>query len=119
MILSDERITRNPGSGLTDQERIRAQIPDQDHLNAIAQFFSLLADPTRLQIVSALRVSELCVQEIAGTIALSVSAVSHQLRLLKTAKIVKSRRQGKMVYYTLDDDHVGQLIHVADLHVSE
>jgi len=98
---------------------IRAQIPEMHLLNAMSQFFGLLADPTRLQIVIALRTSELCVQDIAVTIGLSVSAVSHQLRLLKTAKIVKYRREGKMIYYSLDDAHVEQLLGVASLHVRE
>ena len=103
----------------TGRDWIRAQIPEADLLNAMSQFFGLLADPTRLQIVIALRTSELCVQDIAATINLSVSAVSHQLRLLKTAKIVKYRREGKMMYYSLDDTHVEQLLAVADLHVRE
>jgi DNA-binding transcriptional ArsR family regulator len=109
---------QSTGSG-TELEWIRVQIPGDGHLNAMSQFFTLLADPTRLKIVIALRASELCVQEIAATINLSVSAVSHQLRLLKTAKIVKYRREGKMIQYALDDDHVEQLLRVADLHVSE
>lgn len=98
---------------------IRAQIPEMHLLIAMSEFFSLLADPTRLKIVIALRTSELCVQDIAMTIGLSVSAVSHQLRLLKAAKIVKYRREGKMMYYSLDDAHVEQLLGVASLHVRE
>jgi DNA-binding transcriptional ArsR family regulator len=103
----------------SDKNWIRTKLPGYYQLNAMSQFFGLLADPTRLQIVIALRVSELCVHDIAATIGLSVSAVSHQLRLLKTAKIVKYRREGKMIHYTLDDEHVEQLLHVAELHVAE
>ena len=95
------------------EDWIRAQIPEMHLLIAMSEFFSLLADPTRLKIVIALRTSELCVHDIAMTIGLSVSAVSHQLRLLKTAKIVK------MMYYSLDDAHVEQLLGVASLHVRE
>ena len=97
----------------------RNQIPDPNILNYIAQFFGLLSDPTRLRIVIALKITELCVHEISETIDLSISAVSHQLRLLKTAKMVKSRREGKMVYYSLDDEHIEQLISVVENHVRE
>jgi ArsR family transcriptional regulator len=97
----------------------RHQIPEPNTLNYIAQFFGLLSDPTRLKIVIALKITELCVHEISETIGLSISAVSHQLRLLKTAKMVKSRRAGKMVYYSLDDEHIEQLISVVENHVKE
>jgi len=107
---------------IPDSEKInkaRKKIPGYDIIDAMAQFFGLLSDPTRLKIVIALKKEELCVHEIAGAIGLSISAVSHQLRLLKTAKMVKNRRQGKMVYYSLDDEHIEQLLSVAGEHVKE
>ena len=97
----------------------RNQIPGPNTLNYIAQFFGLLSDPTRLKIVISLKITELCVHEISETIGVSISAASHQLRLLKTAKMVKSRREGKMVYYSLDDEHIEQLISVVENHVRE
>ena len=100
-------------------KNVRKSLPVYDIIDAMAQFFGLLSDPTRLKIVLVLKRGELCVHEIANAIGLSISAVSHQLRLLKTAKMVKNRRQGKMIYYSLDDGHIEQLLSVADEHVKE
>jgi ArsR family transcriptional regulator len=97
----------------------REAIPDSEIINSMSQFFDLLSDPTRLKIVMVLKKEELCVHEIAGVIGLSISAVSHQLRLLKTAKMVRNRRNGKMIYYTLDDEHIEKLLSVATEHVNE
>lgn len=107
---------------LTNAERIQHvqdQLPDNNRLDDMAQLFSMLADPTRLKIVIALKIAELCVHEISETINLSVSAVSHQSRLLKTAKLVRSRRAGKMIYYALDDEHISQLLLLVNTHVRE
>jgi len=107
---------------IPDSEKIetaRKELPGYDIIDDMAQFFGLLSDPTRLKIVIVLKREELCVHEIATVIGISISAVSHQLRLLKTAKMVKNRRQGKMVYYLLDDEHIEQLLSVADAHVNE
>jgi ArsR family transcriptional regulator len=107
---------------ISDSEKIdkaRKELPGYDVISSMAQFFGLLSDPTRLKIVIVLKKEELCVHEIADAIGLSISAVSHQLRLLKTAKMVKNRRQGKMVYYSLDDEHIEQLLSVAYEHVKE
>ncbi len=100
-------------------ETARKELPGYDIINSMAQFFGMFSDPTRLKIVIVLKKEELCVHEIADAIGLSISAVSHQLRLLKTAKMVKNRRNGKMVYYSLDDEHIEQLLSVADQHVNE
>jgi len=100
-------------------ELAKEEIPGVDIINSMAQFFGLLSDPTRLRIVMVLKREELCVHEIAGAIGLSISAVSHQLRLLKTTKLVKNRRNGKMIYYSLDDEHIEQLLSVADEHAKE
>jgi ArsR family transcriptional regulator len=100
-------------------EIARNGLPEYDIIDSMAQFFGLLSDPTRLKIVIILKKEELCVHEIARAIGLSISAVSHQLRLLKTTKMVKNRRHGKMVYYSLDDEHIEQLLSVADEHVKE
>jgi DNA-binding transcriptional ArsR family regulator len=92
----------------------------QDHtIQSLAELFGILADPTRLRIVTALQSSELAVSQIAITVGMSLSAVSHQLRLLKTMKLVKYRKQGKSVFYSLDDSHIEQLLAVAAEHVEE
>lgn len=79
----------------------------------------MLADPTRLKIVLALAREELCVCDVAALLGVSESAISHQLRLLKNLRLVKYHRDGKMAYYSLDDEHIEDLIRVANRHVSE
>jgi ArsR family transcriptional regulator len=96
----------------------RSAQPQAAVLAGVADLFSILADPTRLRIVAALAGRELCVCDLAATVGLSESAVSHQLRLLRARGLVRSRRAGRLVYYALDDDHVatlyaGALDHVA------
>lgn len=92
---------------------------DDDLLEETAYFFKVLGDPTRLRIVYALFEGELCVNDISSHIDLSVSAVSHQLAMLKRAKLVASRRDGKMIYYRLDDDHIRTILGVAHEHSAE
>jgi DNA-binding transcriptional ArsR family regulator len=119
MIVNDIHIPARHQTDAAKIQNVRNQLPDNDMLTAITLFFGWLSDMTRLKIVIALKTSELCVHEIAETIGLSVSAVSHQLRLLKAAKMVKSRREGKMIYYSLDDEHIDQLLSLADSHIRE
>lgn len=84
----------------------------------IAQIFKVLGDPTRIRIVEALRVRELCVGDLSALMDISQSGVSHQLRLLKQERIVKARRDGKMIYYALDDVHIEALIDMAIEHAT-
>jgi ArsR family transcriptional regulator len=98
----------------------RAAQPPSPLLAGVADLFAVLADPTRLRLVAALADHELCVCDLAATLGLSESAVSHQLRLLRERGLVRARRDGRLVYYALDDDHVatlyaGALDHVAHL----
>jgi len=93
------------------------EIPDQKEIVGMAEIFKALSDPSRLKIVLALLKQEHCVCDIAVICQQSESAISHQLRVLRTLKIVKNRREGKSVYYTLDDDHVISLIHYSLDHV--
>ena len=75
----------------------------------LAQIFGALSDPTRLRLVSALSEGELCVCDLAAVLGMTQSAVSHQLRLLRNLNLVRFRKEGRVVYYTLDDEHVRQL----------
>jgi ArsR family transcriptional regulator len=75
----------------------------------LAAIFKALADPTRVRIVSVLAHTELCVCDLAATLGMTQSAVSHQLSLMRTMRVVKSRKEGRMVYYTLDDEHIRDL----------
>ncbi len=94
-------------------------LPDQKEINIMADIFKALSDPGRLKIVLALLNQELCVCDIAAVCEQSDSAISHQLRLLRTLRIVKNRRDGKIVYYSLDDDLVVSLIVQSLKQVSE
>ena len=88
-------------------------------VDALAEIFKVLGDPTRVRILDALSTAELCVGDLAERVGLTESAVSHQLRLLRTARVVRSRRAGRMVYYALDDRHVVTLFRQGLRHVQE
>ena len=85
----------------------------------LAALFKTLADPTRVKIMDALSKGEFCVCDLAELLVLSQSATSHQLRVLRSSKLVRYRREGKMVYYSLDDDHVLGLYSQGIEHISE
>jgi DNA-binding transcriptional ArsR family regulator len=97
----------------------RKAIHDSETLRGLSETFKMLGDPTRLKICLALQQRELCVSELAAAVGLSESAVSHQLRLLKALRLATYRREGKMTYYMLDDDHIHALIRLGLRHVSE
>lgn len=92
-------------------------MPDQEDAAHMADIFKALSDPTRLKIVLSLLNREHCVCDIAVICGQTDSAISHQLRLLRTQKIVKNRREGKIIYYSLDDAHVASLINMSLDHV--
>lgn len=95
------------------------QLPKANILGALADIFKTLGDKTRLKIVFALSACELCVCDIAAVCNLSDSATSHQLKILRMLKIVKCRKEGKIVYYSLADEHVSSIIKQSIDHVSE
>jgi ArsR family transcriptional regulator len=94
-------------------------VADHDQIVDLSEVFKVLSDPTRLKIVMALVKEDLCTFDIAQVLMITESAVSHQLRLLKTLRLVKHRKDGKMVFYSLDDEHIEDLIRVAMRHISE
>ena len=97
----------------------RSKVPDEDTMTALSDFFKNFGDSTRIKIVSALMAGELCVADIAEVLEISASASSHQLRILRQAKIVRSRRVGKQIYYSIEDNHVGILYTVGMEHIQE
>lgn len=97
----------------------RKALHDDATTNKLSEAFKVLSDPTRLKIVFALSKEELCVCDIAALLGMTDSAISHQLRLLKNLRLVKYRKNGKMVYYSLDDEHIEDLLRVAVRHISE
>lgn len=92
---------------------------DEDVLFDLAELFKIFGDSNRIRILYALSGTELCVSDIAGILGLSASAVSHQLRILKSSKLVRCRREGKIIFYMLDDDHVKEIINLGLEHVIE
>jgi len=86
---------------------------------SLSETFRILGDPTRLRIVLALSREELCVCDIAALLGMTDSAISHQLRLLKGRRVVKYRKKGKMAYYSVDDEHIEDLVRVAVRHAAE
>ena len=88
-------------------------------VEALADTFRVLGDPTRVRILDALSAGELCVCDIASLVGISESAVSHQLRLLRGMRLVRPRRAGRLVYYSVDDQHILELLKQALTHVEE
>jgi len=97
----------------------KAKIPPDQDLEAMGSFFKVLGNPTRLRILHALLGAELCVCDLGETLDMSVSAVSHQLSVLKRARVVRHRREGKVVYYSLSDEHVRGLLGPVRTHLKE
>lgn len=100
-------------------ERVSAALPDEEILADVAELFKVFGDTTRTRILSALFVSELCVCDIARILGMTKSAVSHQLRILRQTKIVKYRKSGKEVIYSLDDGHIAEIFKTALEHLKE
>ncbi len=96
-----------------DEELVRTvetQMPAEDVITGVTAIFKVLTDPTRVRIVFALSKADLCVCDLARLVGLSVSAVSHQLRLLRSLGLVKYRKDGRLAYYSLTDEHTRQLL---------
>jgi DNA-binding transcriptional ArsR family regulator len=105
-----------------DQGRVRRvakALPSPEAVERLSETFRIVGDPTRTKMLFALSREELCVCDLAHLLGLSESAASHQLRLLKAMRLVKYRRAGKMAYYTLDDEHIADLINQGLRHVEE
>jgi DNA-binding transcriptional ArsR family regulator len=111
--MMDEAMTQQTGGALPkagNAIHLAEQGPlDPDAAERLAAIFRALSDPTRVRIVSALSRCELCVGDLADTLGMTQSAVSHQLRTLREMRVVRHRRVGKQVYYTLDDEHIRDL----------
>ena len=98
---------------------VRAQMPDPEQQQRLADLFRMFGDASRIRILAALQHSEMCVCDLAQLLGLTVSAVSHQLRMLKQMKLVKNRRDGKTVYYSLADGHIQSIISQGMEHITE
>lgn len=100
-------------------EKVKSELPPDEILYDLAELFKVFGDTTRIRILYALFESELCVNDMAQLLGLSQTAVSHQLRVLKNNKLVRFRKEGKIVFYSLDDDHVRSIIEMGMEHVEE
>ena len=100
-------------------DRVKTNMPDEEDIFEVADLFKAFGDSTRARIICALSITELCVCDLSALLNMSQSAVSHQLRTLKQARIVRNRRNGKSVYYSLDDEHIKALFRMAIEHVTE
>lgn len=100
-------------------EKARDEMPDEEILYDMAELFKIFGDTTRIRILYALSSSEMCVCDIAALLNMTQSAISHQLRLLKQASLVKYRRSGRTVYYSLCDDHIKTIFEQGLSHVQE
>ena len=97
----------------------KIKMPIDEIIFDVAELFKVFGDTTRMRIICSLKENELCVGDIAEITNTTISAISHQLRILKQAKLVKYRKEGKTVYYSLDDDHVLQIFEKGREHVEE
>ena len=100
-------------------EHIKAGQPDENMLFDLAELFKIFGDSTRIRIISALFKTEMCVCDIAELLKMTQSAISHQLRILRQSKLVKTRKEGKTVFYSLADEHVMQIFDQGLSHISE
>ncbi|MBD5434296.1 MAG: winged helix-turn-helix transcriptional regulator [Treponema sp.] len=101
------------------KQAIRNMLPEDDVIYSLAELFKMFGDPTRAKILQCLQIRDLYVGEIADILDISISAVSHQLRVLRSAKLVKGTKEGKEVKYSLDDDHVTKILEFGLTHVNE
>lgn len=100
-------------------QHVSHTLPKGEEIDRLAELFKVFADYTRLKIICALLEEELCVCDLCELLQMNQSAISHQLRVLKSAHLVKYRRQGKQVFYSLDDDHIVQIISQTLAHIHE
>lgn len=100
-------------------EKVRTRMPEEDDLYDLAELYKVFGDSTRIKILYVLFETELCVYDMARLLGMTQSAVSHQLRILKNNKLVKFRREGKTVFYALDDDHVRAILRLGMEHLGD
>jgi len=119
---ADKTVEKSPEYLIAHDELVKQvhdNQPDDEILYDLAELFKMFGDSTRIKILFALIESELCVGDLAQILNLTQSSVSHQLRILKDAKLVRFRREGKIIFYSLADEHVREILHMGMEHVEE
>ena len=99
--------------------RVQENMPDEMPIYEVSELFKVFGDSTRSRIICALRIEEMCVCDLAALLNMTQSAISHQLRILRSSRLVKCRKQGRVVYYSLDDAHIGEIFAMAFEHIME
>ena len=99
--------------------RVRQKMPDEEPLYEVSELFKVFGDSTRSRMICALHLEEMCVNDLAAILDMTQSAVSHQLKILRDARLVKIRKQGRVVYYSLDDEHIDRIFALAFEHIME
>ena len=99
--------------------KVREKMPPEEPVYEVSELFKVFGDSTRSRIICALTIEEMCVCDLATLLNMTHSAISHQLRILKVSRIVKSRKEGRVVYYSLDDTHIAEIFAMAFDHVME
>lgn len=100
-------------------KEVKDKLPQEEILYDLAELFKVFGDSTRIKIICSLFESEMCVCDLSALLNISQSAISHQLRVLKSARLVKFRRAGKVIYYSLDDEHIKQIFDAGLHHITE
>lgn len=100
-------------------DEVKEKLPQEEILYDLAELFKVFGDSTRIKIICSLFESEMCVCDLSALLNISQSAISHQLRVLKSARLVKFRRSGKVIYYSLDDEHIKQIFDAGLHHITE
>ena len=99
--------------------KVKNTMPEDELIYDLAEFFKVFADSTRMKIIYALLEKDLCVCDIAAIVGTTQSAISHQLRILKQSKLVRYKKEGKIVYYSLDDEHISEIVKKGREHIEE
>lgn len=100
-------------------QKVKENMPAEDTLKELAEFYKVFGDATRIRILCVLLEAEVCVCDLAETLNMTQSAISHQLRILKQSRLVKSRREGKSIFYSLADEHVRTIVAQGQEHIEE
>ena len=100
-------------------KKVKKVMPKMNIIYDVSDFFKIVGDSTGLRILMSLGCGELCVSDISNVLDMSISAISHQLRILKQSKLVKYRKEGKVVYYSLDDEHISHIVKKGREHIEE
>lgn len=99
--------------------RVKEKMPQEEPIYEVSELFKVFGDSTRSRIICALHIEEMCVNDLSALLSMTQSAVRHQLRILRQARLVKSRKDGRVVYYSLDDAHIDEIFALAFTHIME